>query len=261
MPSRAISERACERHLPPGVADMERVRRAADAGEHPRRPPVQVRGRDGTSPAVPVVVMTAVGGADGDDRPRRCGTCRPGRRTRAAPPATRPPRPRRRVRSPSTRRRARPRCCRARARPRGRTRSRGLRTRGRCRSRGAGRSVRRCGRYSRIAGTGSSERGRHTRAYRSVPSAGGTRTPAWVVSQGKGVRMRIGGVPSASVRRACGAARPGRGGLGPGFGSGHGRLLPYKWIDIHPFQVIKNIPAVIRYRLAWTGRALSVIQR
>lgn len=39
------------------------------------------------------------------------------------------------------------------------------------------------------------------------------------------------------------------------------RLLPYKSIDIRSFQVIKNIPVVIRYRLAWTGRALSVIQR
>ena len=50
-------------------------------------------------------------------------------------------------------------------------------------------------------------------------------------------------------------------GLDLDFGSGHGRLLPYKSIDIRSFQVIKNIPVVIRYRLAWTGRALSVIER
>ncbi|GLP67643.1 hypothetical protein TUSST3_42650 [Streptomyces sp. TUS-ST3] len=70
--------------------------------------------------------------------------------------------------------------------------------------------------------------------------------------------MRIGGVPSVSVHREHGAVRP-----GPelGAGSGHARLLPYKSMDIRSFQVIKNIPVVIRYRLAWTGRALSVIQR
>ncbi|GGX35412.1 hypothetical protein GCM10010321_58610 [Streptomyces chartreusis] len=40
---------------------------------------------------------------------------------------------------------------------------------------------------------------------------------------------------------------------GGGAGSGHGSLLPYKSIDIRPYQVIKNIPAVIRYRPWWTG--------
>ncbi|GAA3576857.1 hypothetical protein GCM10022295_68020 [Streptomyces osmaniensis] len=46
----------------------------------------------------------------------------------------------------------------------------------------------------------------------------------------------------------------GRGGRdGGGTGSGHGSLLPYKSIDIRPYQVIKNIPAVIRYRPWWTG--------
>lgn len=34
---------------------------------------------------------------------------------------------------------------------------------------------------------------------------------------------------------------------------GHRRVLPYNSMDVRPYQVIKNIPVVIRYRPWWTG--------
>lgn len=73
---------------------------------------------------------------------------------------------------------------------------------------------------------------------------------------------RAGHVLNEERSRTCGLwSADSRGPAGQWVGSGHRRLLPYKSIDIYSFRMIKNIPAVIRYRPAWTGRALSVIQR
>jgi hypothetical protein len=50
------------------------------------------------------------------------------------------------------------------------------------------------------------------------------------------------------------------GGLGFKCGTRHDPLLPPKSINIRSYQVIKNIPVMIRYRLGWTGWAAWVIE-
>lgn len=178
-------------HVPPPVADGGGVGRAGGVGEHGARLG-QVVGEHRAADVVHVVRVPVVREGRDDDgaqarrphgrrpgvrrtRPRRCPSCRCGRRTRAVPPARRALPRRRAAPVRGTRRAGRPRIHRSPAGPRVRRRSRGPRCTGGGWRRGW-RSGRSCGRGS-PPGSPVPVGGRRWWGARSSPTAGPR--PTW----------------------------------------------------------------------------------